>query len=238
MVGVAVALLRGEGVHEVDACPADLLAAAEGSDPVVDGGGADAEGLGDLPFSSLDGGLGVACGGGLDEGEAFVDARDPDVVLDLFLGDGACESVEFYFSGLEGDAGEAVATVLGEVDVALGGVGGGGLDDLAVGGADARCLYEGLEEGGGGGVGGVDVDVAGGVDVASCYAAVCEGLDVAVCQGFHEGQGFSSEGFQEVPSLLGVADLGCVCRLASLRRIFKRVRGLLVQPVRGSLRWS
>jgi hypothetical protein len=61
---------------------------------------------------------------------------------------------------------------------------------------------------------------------------------VSVCQGFHEVEGFSSEGFQEVPSLLGVADLGCVCRLASLRRIFKRVRGLLVQPVRGFGCWS
>ena len=172
---------------DVDAGPARFLAAAEGPDSALDCGGADSEGLGDGSLSALDGGLGVAVGGGLDEVEVFVYAWDPGVLLDLVVGDGSCEAVEFSFPGFQGDEGEAVAAFVGDVDVALGGVGGGGLDDLAVGGVDALGFHEGLEEGGCGGVGGVYVDVAGGGDVAPGYASVGEGLDVAVGEGSHEG---------------------------------------------------
>jgi hypothetical protein len=42
-------------------------------------------------------------------------------------------------------------------------------------------------------------------------------LDVAVGEGFHEGQGFLSEGSEEFPSLLDVDDLGSVCRRGFLK---------------------
>ena len=47
--------------------------------------------------------------------------------------DCACEVVEVAFVAAEGYEGEAVAAVLGGVDVGFGGVVGGGLDYLAVG---------------------------------------------------------------------------------------------------------
>jgi hypothetical protein len=134
-------------VLEVDAGSAYLLAAAEGPHSVVYRGCAYAEGLGDGSLCSLDGGLGVASGGGLDEDEALVDAGDSGLFLDLAVGDGAREAVELGLPGVEGDEGEAVAAVLGDVDVSFGGVGGGGLDDLAVGRGDALGFYEDLEEG-------------------------------------------------------------------------------------------
>ncbi len=117
--------------------------------------------------------------GRLDEHEALVHARDPFPALDLAEGDGAREGVELTLHRPQVDEGEGVAPVLLHVHVALGGVGGGGLDDLPVGDGDAGTLDEGLQDGRRRRVGDEDVDVAPLADVAAGNAAVGEDLEVA-----------------------------------------------------------
>lgn len=207
LVDVSEALVGVECALDVDACAADLLAASEGADPVQDGGDSDAEGFGGGSFVACDWGFCVALGRGGDEGEVLSDPGDPDALGELVVVDAACEAVEVPFVAAEGDEGEAVASVLGCVDVCFGGVVGGGLDDLSVhdGGL---CLDEGLDDGGGGGVGDDDVDVAGGFDVAPGDAAVGEGLDVASVEGAYHLEGLISEAVEEAPVAGGVMGLG------------------------------